>query len=543
MSTELSIRGMHGRAETLRLEKQRYLIGRLSTNDLSFPEDGGLSRQHMVVERDGDGWTVADLGSMNGTFVNGVRLAEKRKLEPGDSIRAGQLTLTYGTPTISHHTVVFKPPEAHTPPPKAVRTNLEQALLQQQVDDRGSAKQALSPVAALLRAGRELGSKQPLAELFWTILDLSIEAVGANRGVLLMEDGDQLVVKASRGEGFRISTTVRDIVLREKTSLLVQDTSLDEALREQKSIVMQQVQTLMVVPLQTDERVTGLLYLDSMFRLRPWTADDLNLLTVMANVAAIRVERERLQHAEEARRIMAAELSQAAEIQRRFLPGEAPIVDGLDLGGYNIPTRAVGGDYYDFLPCPDGRQGCLLGDVAGKGMPAALMMMNLQARAQVLAESVCDPADLLTSLNRVIKKNCPDNRFITAFYCTIDAGTGHMRFANAGHNPPLIVRANGDIEWLNGGGPVLGILPAIKYAAFECKLAKGDSLVIYSDGVTEATNPDNEEFGEDRLADLVIANRHTPVAQLIKEIENRLGEFGAGHPAPDDITVLVAKKT
>lgn len=532
---------MHGRSETFRLDKERYLVGRLATNDLSFPEDGGLSRQHLVIERDTDGWTVADLGSRNGTFVNGVRLTEKRTLKPGDSIRAGQLTLTFGTPTISNQTVVFKP-TAHDPSQKAVRTNLEQALLQQQVADRGPAKQALSPVSALLRAGRELSVKRPISELFWSILDLSIEAVGADRGVLLTQEGDDLVVQASRGEGFRISTTVRDMVLRDKTSLLVRDASLDEALREQKSIVAQQVRTLMVVPLQTDERVIGLLYLDSPSMVRPWTADDLNLLTVMANVAAIRLERERLQHAEEARRLLAAELSQAAEIQRRFLPGEAPVVKGLDLAGYNIPSRSVGGDYYDFLSCPDGRQGCLLGDVAGKGMPAALMMMNLQARAQVLAETLCDPGDFLTSLNRIIKKNCPDNRFITAFYCTIDPETGAVNCANGGHNPPLIARAGGGIEWLTAGGPVLGILPGIKYASFECRLQPGDSLIIYSDGVTEATSPQGEEFGEERLAELVATNSKASAATLIKMIETRLSEFGAGTPAPDDITVLVAKK-
>jgi adenylate cyclase len=246
---------MQGRTETLRLEKDRYLLGRLSTNDLSFPEDGGLSRQHMVLEREGDGWTVNDLGSMNGTFVNGVRLAEKRRLQPGDSIRAGQLVLTFGnTVTPSGNTVVFNPSTSVDPgQQKAVRTNLELALQQQDSEDGTAMRQPLSPVAALLRAGREFAAKRPLSELFWAILDLSIEAVAADRGVLLTIEGDELVVQASRGENFRISSTVRDTVLREKTSLLVRDTSLDQAFREQKSIVMQQVRTLMAVPLQTDE--------------------------------------------------------------------------------------------------------------------------------------------------------------------------------------------------------------------------------------------------------------------------------------------------
>jgi sigma-B regulation protein RsbU (phosphoserine phosphatase) len=203
----------------------------------------------------------------------------------------------------------------------------------------------------------------------------------------------------------------------------------------------------------------------------------------------------------------------------------------------------VGGDYYDFLKCPDGRQGCILGDVAGKGMPAALMMMNLQARAQVLAEAISDPAEFLTSLNRAIKRNCPDNRFITVFYCAIDPSDGTLTYANAGHNPPLIVRRDGTLEWIRGGGPVLGILPGVRYTRFESHLGEGDALIVYSDGVTESTNPRGEEFGEERLAELVRANRTVGADDLIKVIETRLTEWSAGSPAPDDITVLTAIKT
>ena len=540
MASELSIRSAHD-VRVVALERDRYVLGRLRSSDLSFPDDGSLSKQHVAFERDGDGWAVVDLGSRNGTFVNGTRVAAKQHLNPGDAIRAGQITMTFG-PAADEETVVFSSPGDHDTAPITVRTNLERALHDQQAGD-ARARTSMTPLAAVLRAARELAARRPAAELFSTILDLAIEAAGAHRGVLLSTEDDRLVVRATRGEGFRISVTVRDAVLRERTSLLVQDTALDPALREQDSIVVQRVRTLMAVPLQTDEEVIGLLYLDSPFPFRTWTADDLNLMTVMANIAALRLERERLQKADEVRRLLAAELRQAADMQRRFLPAQAPIVPGLDLAGYNAASRSVGGDYYDFLALPDGRQGCVLADVAGKGMPAALLMMNLQARVQVLSETQFEPAAFMTTLDRVMQKNCPDDRFITVFYCVVDPVSGYARYANAGHNPPALVRADGAVEWLRDGGPILGVLPGVDFGASDARLAPGDTLVIYSDGLTEATSPDHTEFGDTRLAETVLAHRHEPAQQVVTAIQMRIAEWSSGTPQMDDLTVVVVKKT
>lgn len=518
----------------------RYVLGRLQSNDLSFPEDGSLSKQHVAFEREGDDWTVVDLGSRNGTFVNGERLTARRRLSLGDAIRAGQITLTFRP--AGDDTVVFSHPEDHDAVATALRTNLERALQDQRADD-SAVTMSVSPLSAVLRAGRELASSRSSAELFTTILDLALSAAGAQRGVLLSAEDDRLVVRATRGEGFRISTKVRDTVLREKASLLVQDTSLDPALREQDSIVFQRVRTLMAVPLQTDAQVIGLLYLDTPFASRQWTADNLNLVTVMANIAALRLERERLQKAEEVRRLLAAELRQAAEMQRRFLPAQAPIVAGLDLAGYNAASRSVGGDYYDFLALPDGREACVLADVAGKGMPAALVMMNLQARVQVLSETHFDPSAFMTTLDRVMQKNCSDDRFITVFYCAVDPASGHVRYANAGHNPPILCRRGGTTEWLRDGGPILGLLPDIDYGAFDTQLAPGDAIILYSDGVTEATNPEDEEFGEARLAALVTTHRDESSRDLVSAIQASIAAWTAGTPQKDDVTVVVVKKT
>ncbi len=271
------------------------------------------------------------------------------------------------------------------------------------------------------------------------------------------------MVRASKGDGFSISTAVRDRVLREKCSLVISDAQLDAAFRDQKSIVMHRVRSMMAVPLQTGDRVIGLIYVDNGAFIRPFSQEDLDLLTVMANVAAIRIEHARLATVEQSEKLMESELAQASEIQQSLLPPEAPNYDGYDLAGYNVACRTVGGDYYDFLPYKDGRLGLVVGDVSGKGLPAALLMSSLQARVQMLVETAPDPASAITTLNNNLAVRCPVGKFITFFYGLLDMNTGKLSFSNAGHNYPLLVRAGGAVEQLTGSGMVMGIFPGNQY--------------------------------------------------------------------------------
>jgi serine phosphatase RsbU (regulator of sigma subunit) len=280
---------------------------------------------------------------------------------------------------------------------------------------------------------------------------------------------------------------------------------------------------------------------DSPFVLREFTRDDLSLLTVMANVAAIRIENVRLAEIEQTERIMKRDLSQAAEIQGRMLPAQAPQVPGTDLAGFNAACRTVGGDYYDFFPYPDGRVALALGDVSGKGMPASLMMMALHARVQVLAEDPGNLAAFMTRLNKATCAKCPSNRFITFFFCVLDTATGELTFANAGHNPPIVVRDSGEAEMLEGGGPVLGILPIAPYSEQRITLHKGDMLVLYSDGVTEANDIEQNEYDEERFIEVLKKHRTEPASAIVSAVTQSLAEFAAGAPQADDITLVVAK--
>jgi len=539
------IRDLDGKTATVALDRDRITLGRSSANELCYPDDVGLSRQHLALVRRNAQWTVEDLGSKNGTMLNGQRLEGPQPFNPGDRVSAGHLTIEFADAGMStQNTVVFvDSPEQFSKSATTVVASLD-GVLGPQVDDlsKTHVMQGSPQMRALIRAGRELAGHRPLAELFQVIMDLSVEAVMAGRGVLMTLEGDQLQVRAARGEGFKISNTVRDRVLSQKESLLVRDAQLDQGLKEHMSIVEQKVRSMIAVPLQTNDRVIGLIYVDAPHQIREFTREDLNLLTVMANVAAIRIEHARLNEIEATERAMAKEMQQAALIQQRLLPAVAPAVDGMDIAAKAVASRHVGGDYYDFIRFPDGRVAMMVGDVAGKGMPAAVLMSGLQARVHVLFEDGDDLADKMARLNRSTCGNCPDNRFITFFLCVADPKTNKLAYASAGHNPPVMVRAAGGYDLLPGGGVILGIMPKAAYQQEETTFEPGDILVLFSDGVTEAPDPNDVEFGEERLANLVATMRDRPSREIVDAIHSAVHTFTQGAPPADDITVLVARR-
>src|ERR1035437_7499624 len=248
MARELLIQCPDGQTKTVPLTGARLSIGRSSIAELCFPEDAGLSRQHFAFEPEGDDWTVQDLGSKNGTLVNNIPLKARLILKPGDRVTAGHLEIVYAPDAADPNAgvVVFEG-ETTSPTTSTVVTSLEGALSNQTLAIERGGPKASAPMQALIRAGQELSDNRPLQDLFPVILDLAIQAVNAQRGVLLLLEGDQLVPRAHKGDGFRISTAVRDRGIKERSSILVRDAQLDDAFKGRMSIVEQKVQTMMEI--------------------------------------------------------------------------------------------------------------------------------------------------------------------------------------------------------------------------------------------------------------------------------------------------------
>lgn len=220
-----------------------------------------------------------------------------------------------------------------------------------------------------------------------------------------------------------------------------------------------------------------------------------------------------------------------------LLPRHIPAFPGLEIAAASRPVGALGGDYFDVLDLGEGKAGLVIADVTGKGVPAALLMSNVQASVRALAPA--DPAALVAKVNQSVIRSVNPGKFVTFFYGVLDSASGVLRYTNAGHCSPLVIRAGGECEWLEPGGAVLGVFPDWPYQTCEIALAPGDRLVLYTDGVTEASNASEEEFGEDRLAGLSCGIRHRSAVEIKDGILVGIDGFTGGS-FQDDVTLLVA---
>ena len=231
----------------------------------------------------------------------------------------------------------------------------------------------------------------------------------------------------------------------------------------------------------------------------------------------------------------------ARQVQSRLLPQQSPSLTTLDCAGICIQTRAVGGDYYDFLDLGSGRLGLVLADISGKGMSAALLMANLQAnlRSQY-ALALEDIPRLLRSVNRLFYKNTENNNYATAFFAVYDDANRRLRYVNCGHNPPFLAKADGSVEWLAATATVLGLFEEWDCSVAELEVAAGDVLVIYTDGVSEASPDEENEFGEQRLIDTTCRHRQGSASEILDAVIGEVQEFSRGEQA-DDMTLIVAR--
>lgn len=263
---------------------------------------------------------------------------------------------------------------------------------------------------------------------------------------------------------------------------------------------------------------------------KPW--DNASLLaTVRSEIAA---GRDRRRHAEDEKR----EFEEARRIQRKLLPTTLPQVEGCEIASHWQPACGVGGDCYDAIRFGNARVALSIADVVGKGIPAALLMSNLQAAARAFATEVAEPADLCAQVNRILCGRIAEGRFISFFYCIADTALGTLTYANAGHYPPIVVHADGSVERLERGGAVLGVFTDAAYEQGQISISSGDRIVCYTDGVTEANSERGEEYGEDRLMAAIVANRACSAPALQARLADEVAAFTNG-AFQDDATLIV----
>lgn len=263
---------------------------------------------------------------------------------------------------------------------------------------------------------------------------------------------------------------------------------------------------------------------------KPW--DNVQLLTTLQTEIA--AGRDRRRRAIDERR----EMDEARRIQRKLLPSAIPQIDGCEIATQWRPAAGVGGDCFDIMPFGHGRVGLSIADVVGKGIPAALLMSNLQAAVRAFATDAVEPAELCHQVNRILCGRIAEDRFISFFYAAIDTALGTLRYANAGHYFPIVVRADGAVTRLREGGPVLGVFGDATYEQGRTTVAAGDRIVLFTDGITEARDAADEEYGEERLIAETIANRTCSAPALEARLSRSVARF-CGDQLTDDATLIV----
>ena len=418
---------------------------------------------------------------------------------------------------------------------------LDYALLSQEIERRALEKEVLLDIARVLSTPFEL---EDVVEAIFSALRQVIDYDAAamylvDRGTDVLEMVSELGYPEGSESAFdlQVGQGIVGSVAKSGEPVIVPDVQRDARYVAARLSTRSEI----AAPLLVEGRVVGVFYLESDHE-DAYHEGHLELLVAFAAQAALAVERARTARDRVERRRLEKELAIARDIQRSFLPAAPPRIPGFDLAGTSISHDQVGGDYYDFIAVSDTRLGLAIADVSGKGIPAALLMAGF--RMSLLAEIRNEFAirAVMRKVNLLLHESTERDRFVTTFYGLLDWRNGVLTFANAGHNPPLLVRADGTTEQLIEGGVALGVLEDARYEERPLAIGHGDILVLYTDGVSEAEDERGEQFGPERIEQVVRAHTGHGARELTQDIVAAVLDWAGERGPGDDLTLLVVKK-
>jgi serine phosphatase RsbU (regulator of sigma subunit) len=513
------------------IDKPIFTIGRRSNSDLPLT-DSEVSREHAEIA-DVDGrYVVRDRGSRYGTFVNGAQVSKEQALSHGDCIRLGRG---------SGIEVRFLIGDEATP------------------SAEGSAIGGFRQVAALLDALQALGGARVLDEVLALVLDTAIDVTAAERGFIMLAGADgHLELKLARIRGkvslsggrFDTSRKIPEKVFESGQEMIVADLRDGDLAGVHQGTLALGIRHVLCVPLrivryvdradqQADSRAIGVLYLDSREKGTLLSHATRAALATLAVEAAGAIENARLYRETLEKARIEEELRIASQIQRALLPLPRKRGAFFDAAGTSVPCRQIGGDFFDYIELPDGQFAFALGDVAGKGAPAALLTAVLQGIFAGHVSTMKEPGETMARVNHALLARAVEARFATAFLGVLGPD-GRLVYCNAGHNPPFVF-GSGGVRRLTAGGLVLGLFPNPSYDQEALQLARGDTIVVFSDGVSEALSASGEEFGDDRISGAVGAMLTEEPQTVLDTLLGAVKRFAGDAPQNDDITAMVLR--
>jgi serine phosphatase RsbU (regulator of sigma subunit) len=512
-------------------------IGRRETNDLRLA-GSEVSRDHAEITAEDGAYVIRDRNSRYGTYVNDEQVTE-RTLAHGDRIRLGRS---------GGAEMVFLVAEAAQAQDRTTTTAI------------GDLRQ----IAALLEGLRALGSGRVLDDVLALVLDSAIEVTSAERGFIMLAnaEGDgTLEFKLGRskrrqtlpGNSFATSRKIPEEVFTTGEPRMVADLLDGDLANVHMGTVALGIRNVQCVPLRlvryldradavSEEKRIGVLYLDSREKGTFFSSSTRGALETLATEAAVAIENARLYRETMEKAKMEQEMRIAAEIQQALLPKAARVSESFRTAAASLPCRSIGGDFYDYVDLPDGTFGFALGDVAGKGPPAALLSAMMQGIFAAQAAASDTPCQTIARVNLALYRRGIESRFVTLMYGSL-SDDGKLTYCNAGHNPPLIIRSAGSaaVRRLETGGPIVGLFEFAMFEEETVVLTPGDWLIVFSDGVSEALSADGEEYGEGRIVTAVQGSATSDPQEMLQALFNDIREFTKGAAQSDDITALVLR--
>ena len=532
------------------LKPGSYSIGRGADADFQVP-DKTVSRIHARIDVDESGQCfIEDLDSHNGTAVNGVRIDSKKRIKAEDALVLGRAEFKLSTGAESPFSSSGSPrtPLAEEIPEHSVFMSVDET--KRPLPRKASEIPELLPT--LFDIARMLAQTDPKQEMLDKSLKLISRIIPAERLVILNIDdktGDvytaaRLVLGKNEPGELQLSKTIINEIMENRASVLIGNPMDDPRFSDQKSIIMSEMNSAMAVPLFEEERVLGILYVDTTQPLHRYNDDYLRVLATFGNIIASRLINYNLMEERQVREVLNAELRRASKIQRDLLVTDIPNIEGYKLHFFQEQSRSVGGDLYDLQKISDRRMLLLVADVSGKGLGAALLMSNILASFRIQYHNPdFDLARAVESVSLQLCNYSKSENFATLFAAILDFETNSINYVNAGHNPPLFINADGDLDYLEATGMMIGAFDFATWEEKSIKLSPSDLVLIFTDGVTEADNGNVEQqYGDDRLEQLAVSARALAPEELNQKILDDVDAFVGDAPRSDDITTMILKR-
>ncbi|MDA1013751.1 MAG: SpoIIE family protein phosphatase [Planctomycetota bacterium] len=517
-------------------EAKEMSIGRHPMCDIVLAE-GAVSRKHARITRDGDDFLIEDLGSLNGTRINGVLIDKREPLEPQDRIQIQELTLKFhgdDDANLGTSTAFLDAPnsDAKPDPPSAILASVDVGSSIRNRKELNAENKLKAFQEIIINVGNAMATSDVIQRVFESVFRIFPQATCGH--VIVREPkGKRLVnhtyVRGRKGEESganestdvkrTVSATIAKKVMSEGVAILSADAVNDDRFSASESVAEMRIRSMLCAPLMgSDEKALGMIQVDTQSSGQVFNESDLDMLACVATLVAHAVERSRVHEELLELEFQHQELETARDVQREFLPQHSPDTPGYDFFAFYEPAYHVGGDYYDYVSFPDGRLAMSLGDVSGKGIGAALFTARLCSEVRFSLSNHADLGSAVCALNRSMFGETFQGRFVTFVVGLLDPQTHRLTLVNAGHMPPLLWRA-GKVEPIGEGrnGPPLAFDTEWKYEEVSIDLKPGDAVIAYTDGISEAVNSQHTMLGNQGVVDA--AQRYSA------DSKQHIGEF------------------